>query len=49
MPYAQGSVKELNRKTVFELVAERGEITRIEIADETKSSVPTILKIMNFL
>lgn len=49
MPYVQGSMKELNRKTVFRLVAEQQEITRTEIADRTKSSVPTVLKITNFL
>ncbi len=49
MPYVQGSMKELNRKTVFRLVAEQYEITRTEIADQTQSSVPTVLKITNFL
>lgn len=49
MPYVQGSMKELNRRTVFKLVAEQQEITRTEIADITKSSVPTVLKITNFL
>ncbi len=49
MPYVQGSMKELNRKTVFELIAEMREITRVEIAEVTKSSMPTILKITNFL
>ncbi len=49
MPYVQGSMKELNRRTVFRLVAEQQEITRTEIADRTKSSVPTVLKITNFL
>lgn len=49
MPYVQGSMKELNRKTVFKLVSEKQEITRTEIAERTKSSVPTILKITNFL
>lgn len=49
MPYVQGSMKELNRKTVFELITEMGEITRVDIAEVTKSSMPTILKITNFL
>lgn len=49
MPYVQGSMKELNRKTVFRLVAEQREITRTEIAERTRSSVPTVLKITNFL
>ena len=49
MPYVQGSMKELNRKTVFRLIAEQQEITRTEIADRTKSSAPTVLKITNFL
>ena len=49
MPYVQGSMKELNRKSVFELIAEMREITRVDIAEVTKSSMPTILKITNFL
>ena len=48
MPYVQGSMKELNRKTVFRLVAEQYEITRTEIADQTQSSVPTVLKITTY-
>lgn len=48
MSFVQGSMKELNRKTVFDLVSEHGEITRTEIAEQTKSSMPTVLKIMNF-
>lgn len=48
MPFVQGSMKELNRKTVFDLIAEHGEITRTEIVEQTKSSMPTVLKIMNF-
>ncbi len=49
MPYVQESMKELNRKTVFELVTQQREITRAEISEQTKSSMPTILKITNFL
>lgn len=48
MPYAQGSVKELNRKTVFELITEQYEITRIGLVEQTQSSMPTIMKITNF-
>lgn len=49
MPYVQESMKELNRMTVFELVAEHQQITRAELAEQTRSSMPTILKITNFL
>lgn len=49
MPYVQESMKELNRKTVFEILTEAHEITRAEIAEKTQSSMPTILKITNFL
>ncbi|MDD3335680.1 MAG: ROK family protein [Eubacteriales bacterium] len=48
MPYAQTSVKELNRKAVFELIAEQCEITRTAIAEQTQSTMPTIMKITNF-
>jgi|GEM_PF-4169339 len=49
MPYVQESMKELNRKSVFELITEHWEITRAEIVEKTQSSMPTIMKITNFL
>ena len=48
MPYVQGSVKELNRKTVFEIITEQYEITRIGLVERTQSSMPTIMKITDF-
>lgn len=48
MSYAQGDMKDLNRKTVFDLIAQAQTITRVEISEATKSSAPTVLKITNY-
>ncbi len=49
MPYAQGDMKELNRREVFDLLSRRGEASRVEIHRALGISTPTVLKIISFL
>lgn len=48
MPYVQGDMKDLNRRAVFDLIAEVGEISRVDIGNTLGTSSPTVLKITNF-
>lgn len=48
-PYIASNIKDMNRKTVFDLIANVGEISRSEISHITGISAPTVLKITNYL
>jgi predicted NBD/HSP70 family sugar kinase len=48
-PYIASHLRDMNRKTVFDLIASVGEISRSEIAQMTGISAPTVLKITNYL
>lgn len=48
-PYIASNLRDMNRKTVFDLIAEVGEISRSEISSRTGISAPTVLKITNYL
>ncbi len=49
MPYVQSDMKGLNRRDVFDLIADMGTISRVEIARILGTSMPTVLKITNML
>lgn len=49
MPYVQGDMKNLNRRAVFDLISDVGEISRVEISNQLGISVPTVLKITKFM
>lgn len=49
MPYVQGDMKELNRRAVFDMIAEVGEVSRVDIGNTLGISSPTVLKITSFL
>ncbi len=48
-PYIASNLRDMNRKTVFDLIANVGEISRSEITQLTGISAPTVLKITNYL
>jgi len=48
-PYIASHLRDMNRKTVFDLIANVGEISRSEITNLTGISAPTVLKITNYL
>ncbi len=48
-PYIASHLRDMNRKTVFNLIMEVDEISRSEIASRTGISAPTVLKITNYL
>lgn len=48
-PYIASNLRDMNRKTVFDLIANVGEISRSEISQITGISAPTVLKITNYL
>ncbi len=48
-PYIASNLRDMNRKTVFDLIASVGEISRSEITQLTGISAPTVLKITNYL
>jgi predicted NBD/HSP70 family sugar kinase len=48
-PYVASHLKDMNRKTVFDLISEAGAIPRTQISRLTGISAPTVLKITNFL
>ncbi len=47
--YIASNLRDMNRKTVFDLIANVGEISRSEITQLTGISAPTVLKITNYL
>lgn len=49
MPYVAADLKFLNRKTVYELLVQRRELTRTEIVRATGISAPTVMKIVDYL
>lgn len=49
MSYAQGDMKGLNRRTVFDMIAHVGEVSRVDLGSKLGISSPTVLKITNFL
>lgn len=48
MSYAQGEMKGLNRRAVFDLIADVGCLSRADIASALDISMPTVLKITSF-
>ncbi|QNU68655.1 ROK family transcriptional regulator [Ruminiclostridium herbifermentans] len=48
-PYIASNLRDMNRKTVFDLIANVSEISRSEISQITGISAPTVLKITNYL
>lgn len=48
MPYVQEDMKGLNRRAVFDLVSQVGEISRVDISNTLGTSGATVLKITNF-
>ena len=48
-PYVASHLKDMNRKTVYRLLASVGEISKAEISRQTGISSPTVIKIVNFL
>lgn len=48
MPYVQEDMKGLNRRAVFDLITQVGEISRVDISNTLGTSGATILKITNF-
>jgi len=47
--FVPSHLKDMNRLSVYRLIAKHGEISRAEISRQTGISVPTVLKIANFL
>lgn len=47
-PYVASHLKDMNRKTVYQLLSSVGEISRAEISRQTGISSPTVLKIINY-
>lgn len=47
-PYVASHLRDMNRKTVFQLISNVGEISRAEISRRTGISAPTVLKIIDY-
>src|SRR5690554_2751209 len=47
-PFIASDLKDMNRKTVYYLLAEVGEISKAEIGRRTGISPPTVMKITDF-
>lgn len=48
-PYIASHLKDMNRKTVYNLISDVGEISKAEIGRQTGISSPTVIKIVKFL
>lgn len=47
-PFIASHLKDMNRKTVYQLFASKGEISKAEISRQTGISPPTVIKIIDF-
>lgn len=48
-PYIASDLRDMNRRTIFQLLSENGDISKAELARRSGISTPTVIKIVDFL